>query len=120
MAGTAAATSFCATASLTPNARAREPINCGVRNWDTRPTRLIAIAASPLEPTRNDRRLLTDFPELGAPGGIGKLVAAGHRTAIWEIEASGRGNCARKEQRILPAGSQLAKRKCMTSPLATT
>src|ERR1700722_6506604 len=45
--GTAAATTFCATASLTPSARARLPTICGVRNWDTRLTRLIAIAASP-------------------------------------------------------------------------
>jgi len=45
--GTAAATTFCATASLTPSARARLPTICGVRNWDTRLTRLIAIEASP-------------------------------------------------------------------------
>ena len=54
MAGSAAATTFCATASLTPIARARLLTTCGVRNWDTRLTRLIAIAA-PLEPTRCDR-----------------------------------------------------------------
>ena len=53
MAGSAAATTFCATASLTPIARARLLTTCGVRNWDTRLTRLIAIAA-PLEPTRCD------------------------------------------------------------------
>ena len=41
--GIAAATSFCATASLMPTARARPPTSCGVRNWDTKPTRSSAI-----------------------------------------------------------------------------
>src|SRR5208283_4319805 len=47
--GMAAAASFCATTSLIPTARARLPTTCGVRNWDTRLTRLIAIGL-PLEP----------------------------------------------------------------------
>src|SRR5271166_1489341 len=55
IAGSAAATSFWAIASLTPTARARLPTNCGVRYCCTRLTRLIAIAA-PLDPARNDRR----------------------------------------------------------------
>ena len=55
IAGTAAATSFCATASLTPTARARVLTICGVRNCCTRLTRLMAIA-TPLDPARNDRR----------------------------------------------------------------
>src|SRR5208282_5637335 len=65
-AGSAAATSFWATASLTPTARARLLTICGVRNCCTRLTRLMAMA-TPLDPARNDRRLLSDFRPLGAP-----------------------------------------------------
>ena len=55
----AAAASFCATASLIPSDRARLPINCGVRNWDTRLTRLIAITISPRTDKVNDRQPFT-------------------------------------------------------------
>jgi hypothetical protein len=55
-----------------PSARASPPTNCGVRNWDTRLTRLIAIAASPRAKKVNDRELLTDFHALGAPWAIEK------------------------------------------------
>src|SRR5271168_2237876 len=39
-----------------PSARARPPTNCGVRNWETRLTRLIAIAASPRTNKVHDRQ----------------------------------------------------------------
>src|SRR5271155_3707607 len=71
IAGSAAATSFWATASLTPTARARLLTICGVRNCCTRLIRLIAIT-TPLDPARNDHALLSDFRSIGARRRIGK------------------------------------------------
>src|ERR1700733_6780696 len=82
IAGTAAATTFCATASFTPSARAKVLIICGVRNCDTRLTRLIAIAAFPSNQQGTTGSLLSDFRALGAPRGIGKLVADGVRLPV--------------------------------------
>src|SRR3984957_4509689 len=115
IAGIAAAASFCATASLMPSARARPPTNCGVRNWDTRLTRLIAIAASPRTKKVNDRELLTDFHALGAPWAIEKCVAgrsAGRQLrksrlrrdeTLRVLWATGDKDRARKGQNLLPA-----------------